>query len=172
LPGYPAFTSKLRAFLGGSNVTLQDLANLGEVIGAIAVIASLIYLAFEIRQNTQAMRRAATQDIHRSLNEQARCLVESPDLAALFFRASQRPSELTGEERFRFQMLLTYALSNFEMALGYYREGLLGDEMIEGFVKGLRPLFENPLVVEWWEAEGHGTFSHELRDFLSKQPAA
>ena len=153
-------------------MTLQDLANLGEVIGAIAVIASLIYLAFEIRQNTRAMRRAATQDIHRSLNDQARCLVESPDLAALAFRASQRPEELTGEERFRFQMLLTYLFSNFELAMEYYREGLLGDDIIEGWMKGIRPLFEHPLVVEWWEAEGQGTFSPELRDLLYKQAAA
>ena len=153
-------------------MTLQDLANLGEVIGAIAVIISLIYLAVQIRENTQAMRRAATQDIHRSLNEQARCLVESPDLAALFFKASQRPSELTGEENFRFQMLLTYVLSNFELALEYYREGLLGNDMIEGYVQGIRPLFENPLVAEWWEAEGQGTFSPELRDLFPKQPDA
>jgi hypothetical protein len=153
-------------------MTLQDLANLGEAIGAIAVIASLIYLAFEIRQNTRAMRRAATQDIHRSLNDQTRCLVESPDLAALYFRASHRPEELTGEERFRFKFLLAYVLSNFELAIEYYREGLLSDDMVEGYVEGLRPLFENPLVVEWWEAEGQGTFSPELRDLLSKQPAA
>ena len=153
-------------------MTLQDLANLGEVIGAIAVIASLIYLAFEIRQNTRAMRRAATQDIHRSLNDQARCFVESPDLAALSFKASQRPEELTGAERFRFQMLLAYVFSNFEMAVEYYREGLLGDDMMEGYAQGLRPLFENPVVTEWWEAEGQGTFSPELHDLLTKPPAA
>jgi hypothetical protein len=153
-------------------MTLQDLANLGEVIGAIAVIASLIYLAFEIRQNTRAMHQAATQDIIRSLNEQTRCLVESPDLAALMFRASQRPEELTGEERYRFQMLVAYLFSNFELAVEYYQEGLLGDDMIEGYAQGLRPLFENPLVVEWWEAEGQGTFSSGLRDKLSELPAA
>jgi hypothetical protein len=153
-------------------MTLQDLANLGEVIGAIAVIVSLIYLAVQIRENTRAMRRAATQDIHRSLNDQARCFVESPDLAALLIRASQRPGELTGEERFRFQMPLTYVFSNFEMAIEYHREGLLGDDMIEGYVRGIHPLFENPLVLEWWEAEGQGTFSPELREPLSKQPAA
>jgi hypothetical protein len=153
-------------------MTLQDLANLGEVIGAFAVIISLIYLAVQIRENTRAMRRAATQDIHRSLNDQARCLVQSPDLAALLFRASQRPSELTEEEHFRFQMLLTYVFSNFEQAIEYYREGLLGDDMIEGYVQGIRPLFENQLVVEWWEAEGQSMFSSELRDLLSKQPTA
>ena len=153
-------------------MTLQGLANLGEVIGAIAVIASLIYLAFEIRQNTRAMRQAATQDIIRSLNEQSRCLVESSDLAALYFKASQRPGDLTGEERFRFQMLLAYVFSNFELAVEYIREGLLGDDMMEGYAQGLRPLFENPIVAEWWEAEGRDTFSQELRELLTKPSSA
>ena len=91
---------------------------------------------------------------------------------ALFFRASQRPEELTGEERYRFHTLVAYLFSNFELAVEYYREGLLADDMIEGWMKGIRPLFENPLVVEWWEAEGQGTFSPELRDLLYKQAAA
>ena len=90
----------------------------------------------------------------------------------MYFRASHRPEELTGEERFRFQFLLTYVLSNFELAVEYYRERLLGDDMMEGYAQGLRLLFENPLVAEWWEAEGQGIFTPELRDLLSKQPAA
>jgi hypothetical protein len=149
-------------------MTLQDLALLGEVIGAFGVIASLIYLAFEIRHNTQAMRRAATQDIIHSLNEMLRFFIESPELAGLYFTASERPEELTAEERFRFQSLLTLAFSNFE----YYRDGLLGDEMIEGYARGIHPLFENPVVVEWWEKEGQSMYSQELDDLVSKQTVA
>ncbi len=37
-------------------MTLEQLAYLGEVIAAIAVIASLVYVARELRQNTNAMR--------------------------------------------------------------------------------------------------------------------
>ena len=33
-------------------MTLEDLANFGEVIGAIAVVVSLVYLAIQIRQNS------------------------------------------------------------------------------------------------------------------------
>ena len=33
-------------------MTLEDLANFGEVIGAIAVVISLVYLAVQIRQNS------------------------------------------------------------------------------------------------------------------------
>ena len=35
-------------------MNLGDLANLGQVIGAIAVVVSLFYVAHQIRQNTRA----------------------------------------------------------------------------------------------------------------------
>ena len=35
---------------------LEALANLGEVIGAAAVVASLLYLAVQVRQRTKAQR--------------------------------------------------------------------------------------------------------------------
>jgi len=36
-------------------MSLGDLANLGQVIGAIAVVIALIYVAYQIRQNTNAV---------------------------------------------------------------------------------------------------------------------
>ena len=39
-------------------MNLNDLANLGQIIGAIAVVVSLIYVALQIRQNTNAIRSA------------------------------------------------------------------------------------------------------------------
>jgi hypothetical protein len=45
-------------------MSLNDLANLGQVIGALAVVISLIYVAFQIRQNTNAIRSATTQTVH------------------------------------------------------------------------------------------------------------
>jgi hypothetical protein len=37
-------------------MTLSQLADLGELIGGIAVVASLVYLAIQIRQNTRTVR--------------------------------------------------------------------------------------------------------------------
>lgn len=36
-------------------MTLQDLRGLGEFIGAVAVVLSLIYLAVQVRQNSRAL---------------------------------------------------------------------------------------------------------------------
>jgi hypothetical protein len=35
-------------------LTLQDLGNLGEFVGAVAVVVSLVYLAVQIRQSAAA----------------------------------------------------------------------------------------------------------------------
>lgn len=41
---------------------LTQLANLGEFIGGIAVIASLIYVGFQVRQNTQGLKEASNRE--------------------------------------------------------------------------------------------------------------
>ena len=42
-------------------MTLDDWGNLGEVIGSIAVVLSLLYLAAQIRQNSRLARAASLQ---------------------------------------------------------------------------------------------------------------
>ena len=42
-------------------MSLEDLGNLGEFVGAIGVVVSLVYLAYQIRQNTAAVRASTHQ---------------------------------------------------------------------------------------------------------------
>lgn len=42
-------------------MTLSDLANIVEILGGIGVVASLIYLAVQIRQNTSSVRNSTLQ---------------------------------------------------------------------------------------------------------------
>ena len=44
-----------------NSMNLQDLANIGQVIGAIAMVLSLFYVGFRTRQNTAAVRSATAQ---------------------------------------------------------------------------------------------------------------
>ena len=42
-------------------MTLEDLADLGEIIGAIAVLVTLMYLTIQIRQSSAATRAQTRQ---------------------------------------------------------------------------------------------------------------
>ena len=48
--------------LGGVS-TFQELGSLGEFIAAIATLITLVYLAFQIRQNTKISRAKLTKDL-------------------------------------------------------------------------------------------------------------
>ncbi len=54
-------------------MTIQDLGALGEFFGSIAVLATLIYLALQTRQNTTAI--AAQLDVARISALQTNCLI-------------------------------------------------------------------------------------------------
>lgn len=153
-------------------MSTQFILFLFDAISAISVVISLVYLAFQIRGNTRAMRREATRDIIRDLNEQNRMLITVPDLSELYLKAFEHPGELTAGERARFQSVITHSLASFEMALDYYRDGLLSDEHIEKYTQAILQLFEKPVIMEWWEKEGQFVFSQSLRDLVTDRRVA
>ena len=62
-------------------MNLDDLANLGQIIGAVAVVVSLIYVALQIRQNTNAIRSAAAQTVHEHFASWYRLVAADPELS-------------------------------------------------------------------------------------------
>lgn len=55
---------------------LEALGNLGDFIGGIAVVATLLYLAVQVRQNTVALRTASRQQIVAGFREYNRLLLQ------------------------------------------------------------------------------------------------
>ena len=49
---------------------LNQLGNLGEFVIGVAVVASLIYVGIQIRQNTRATHAATLQELCRDMREQ------------------------------------------------------------------------------------------------------
>src|SRR5438046_10121030 len=45
-------------------MNLNDLANLGQIIGALAVVISLFYVGHSVRQNTNAVRSGTAKTVH------------------------------------------------------------------------------------------------------------
>ena len=70
-------------------MTLEELGNLGEFLGAIGVIVTLIYLTVQLRQNTRAIRAQTVDDVTRSLRDFLLVLAQSPELARIEAKAQQ-----------------------------------------------------------------------------------
>ena len=87
-------------------MTLQDLGNLGEFIGAVAVVVSLVYVAYQLRQNTRQMadhsrslRLAAVDATTNQYSKFRDPLIRDPQVASLWLRARKDFSALSPEEQ-------------------------------------------------------------------------
>ena len=78
-----------------ANVTLEDLGNTGEFLGAIAVLVSLLYLAMQIRQNTVTVRAGTSAAISDSLARVTEIVGADPRTARVYYEwPSRRPQPL------------------------------------------------------------------------------
>ena len=80
----------------------QLLGNIGEFFGAIAVLATLFYLAAQIRANSRSNQLQNTQAIHAATRAWWNDLARDPQLASMFRRGMADFDALTLDEQLQF----------------------------------------------------------------------
>lgn len=82
-------------------MTLAAFADLAEVIGAFGVIAGLIFVGFQLRQNTHQLRRAEINAMNTEASPLRQSVMNNPDLAELIAAcvANSRPFNATELQR-------------------------------------------------------------------------
>lgn len=131
-------------------IDLQALANLGEIVGAVAVIASLLYLAAQVRQGTRAQR---TENYARALERVSAMqsvLSQDGDISRIFAKGVQDPSKLTALERIRFTWSLYEAFDAFEFMFHTYNTDQIPDEVWKRWSSTVAWWLCFPGVQAWW----------------------
>jgi hypothetical protein len=129
------------------NWWLTLLANLG-------VLGGLVFVGFEIRQNTSQLRADASYSITASVNELNAGLYGDPEFAEVVFRGEADLSSLTPLERTRFDM---YEFSRLNIA--EYVEDLEGEGVEE-----LNFRYNEWIVREFQTKPGLRAFIREYED--------
>lgn len=86
---------------------LNSLANLGEVIAATATVATLIFVAFELRANRRQNRLVMLTALDKGWNDINTQMTQDEVSAQLLFKGMTDPDSLTDEEAPRFWFLIT-----------------------------------------------------------------
>jgi len=107
---------------------LAELASIAEIVSAIAVIASLIYVAVQIDQNTLAIKHSTNQERLNFGRDQAELVITEPGLAELVLRAEQNVDDLNEVDRLKFYEWATWRLSVWEQTYQANLDGLMEEE--------------------------------------------
>lgn len=110
---------------------LQEYALLAEIISAIVVTLSLVFVGFQIQRNTRASEAATLQDISAVEVEILLSISTSPERAALITNFSNDPESLKGD--LLPQALYAYSanIRHWEDLYLQYKAGFISEEAWE-----------------------------------------
>ena len=78
---------------------------LAELVGAVAVVLTLVYLAEQVRNNTRMARSAATAEAVAAVREANARIADDPSVSQLFWKGLQGLENLSEDERGQFGII-------------------------------------------------------------------
>lgn len=155
-------------------MSLNDLANIGQVIGALAVVISLIYVALQIRQNTNAVRAATAQSVHEHYANWYNSFAGDETLPEIAIKGLKDYASLSEIEKARFVALFMAFLSYGQNAFLKWRQGLLEPSLWIGWEQVLMNLIGAPGGKGLWKERAY-LFGEEFRrhvedDLMKRTP--
>ena len=146
-------------------MNLDDLANMGQVIGAIAVVVSLIYVALQIRQNTNAVRSATVQTVHEHFAKWYHLVAADDELAKIIANGLRDYESLSEHQRVRFVAAFMAFLSYSQNAFLKWRQGLLASPLWLGWELVIMNLVCAPGGKAFWKDRAY-MFGDEFRRYI------
>ena len=127
------------------------LGAIGEVVGAIAVVATLAYLAVQIRQNNKLSQTTAVQTVSQQNLDFLGMLATNPDLGEVWFKGAENYDKLDARAKQGFYFVAQMLLRLFEDQHHLRTQGALPDEMWEASKVTLVRMLSRPGPRQHWE---------------------
>ena len=154
--------------VGRQETVLDAIGNIGEFIGGIAVVVTLIYLASQIRQNTRSVRVSAFQAAQRDLADLLDRLSGDPELIRIYFDGNSDFESFSQADRRRYATFMAAFMRRYETLIYQTRLGNIDPIQWEGVRENLREAFQGAGARAWWEgARSH--FNPDLREFVQRE---
>jgi hypothetical protein len=148
-------------------MTWTDAGAIGELLGAIAVVVSLIYLSRQVRENTRAVRTANAVGVQDNFQKLARVLYTDREMGDVIIRVmggetGLAPADQLGAYAYFFDFLKTAELAHHQ-----FRNGDLDPALWEASLSFYKAYFTTPGFRAYWD-ERQSAFVPEFREAMSE----
>ena len=143
----------------------EALGAIGEIVGAVAVVLTLGYLAVQIRQNTRSVRTATYQSTVTSTGELMMAVARDVQLSRIWRIGIQGQSGFDEDERTQFNFLMTQLFDQWENMFILHRESVIGDSWWRSRIPTLRYQLALPGVSDWWNRRQDTLYTEGFRNF-------
>lgn len=152
--------------------SIQDIGALGEAVSAVAVVVTLFYLVFQLRQSNIAtetanrlVRSTAAWNADVNLAEINERLAQNQQLSELVMRVHDpetKPEDLTSGEFAQWMILFRGVLQKYQSQWFLWKEGNLPDEMWQMRRRWAKAVIMLPVPGKVWEMETGEQGQHQF----------
>lgn len=139
---------------------------IGEIVGAFAVVVSLLYLAIQLRNQNRETRIAAIRGVVTAQRLSMRIFLE-PGIAEDFLTVLANFGTASPAQRLRFTMILMDIWKQSQEAFLQYLDHRLESDIWDGIYTQLADLMTNPSCLAVWSARQH-QFDNRFRKMLDE----
>lgn len=121
-------------------MTIQDLVDFSEITGAIGVISALVFVGWQVRENTRATRLRTQEQVTQTCLTFLRSILVDPQSFASRLR-SEDPDE--GQKTYFFSTMPGF-FKHFELMYVQYSQGVMDKETWRSGSEHIRMQFHQP----------------------------
>lgn len=122
----------------------------GEMIGAFAVVVSLIYVGVQVRHSAGAVRSAAANDASVAMQNWYLEMGSNRQASDIWFNAMTSPEPLSTHDEFQFMMSMHAVLLGMQNSYLLSQEGTLDAEFREAITTALVAVKDLPGMDRYW----------------------
>jgi hypothetical protein len=122
----------------------EAISAIGQIVGALAVLITLIYLAVQLKQNTAAVATSTYESTMTGFNDINVVVASVPELASLLDRGCQNTGTLTSNEIVQFNFILRCYTNQWWKLFKLYERGSLPLREWKIFAQEASQFFEQP----------------------------
>jgi hypothetical protein len=134
-------------------------------LGGLGVVATVIYMSIEIRNNTSAVRASAFQEVVDSFASISFDIAKDKSLTELFLRAARNPAALNDVERAQYNFMLLSFLRRAESVYFQSEVRTLHERHWSGIRASIEWVMSSPGARASW-SEIKNRFNPEFTAFI------
>ena len=126
------------------------MSSIAEIIGAVAVVISLVYVGIQVDNSAGAVRAASANNANVAMQNWYLRVGSDQQTSELFYKALTSEDALSNQEEFQFLMMLHGAFLAFQNSFLLAEEGTIDLELREALTAAILGTKSTPGMRRYW----------------------
>ena len=158
-----------------TKIKLKEWANIAEIVGALAVVISLVYVGIQVRDGAGATRSAAANDANVALQAWYIQVGADPAISELYYRGLLSEQALPDAEEFQYLMMMHGFFLGVQNVFLLAEEGTIDEELRNSLTIVIKNINQLPGMERYWRQRRsylHAGFAEWVERVSAQDPDA